>query len=54
MEENDIWNLEVEVNEEQELTEKDKKIVSEYSENDMLSRDILPIFDYSINYEKEN
>ncbi len=57
MEENDIWNLEVESNGNQELTEEDKKLISIYSDQDMLSRDILPILDYSLednNYEEKN
>ena len=60
MEENDIWNLEVEPPEKVELTENEKRLALAYSEYDMLSRDILPILDYSLddnnsfNYEKEN
>ena len=48
MEENDIWNLKVAEIEKKELLEEDKKIVLEYSEYDMLSRDILPILDFSL------
>ena len=44
MEENDIWNLKVAEIEKKELLEEDKKIVLEYSEYDMLSRDIRFFF----------
>ena len=55
MEKNDIWDLEVEGNIGPELTEEDKRLVSIYSEHDMLSRDILPILEDSVDdYKEEN
>ena len=54
MDESELWNLEEIPIKKQELTLEGKKLAYTYTEFDMLSQDILPIFDFSLNDNKKN
>ena len=54
MDDNELWDLEEIPIKKQKLTHEDKKLAYTYSEFDMLSQDILPIFDFSLNDKKND